>query len=50
VFRDIADRPTLAFTVRISYLEVYNEQMMDLLGDVKASNLTVVEEKSGTGI
>jgi kinesin family protein 6/9 len=46
VYKDISERPTLAFTVRISYLEVYNEQMMDLLGESKP-NLTVLEEKTG---
>ncbi|KAI8908305.1 kinesin motor domain-containing protein, partial [Gorgonomyces haynaldii] len=50
LFHEIADRPQLAFTVRVSYLEIYNEQMVDLLGtlgDKKHENMTVVEEKSG---
>nr|KAJ3415963.1 Kinesin-like protein kif9 [Polyrhizophydium stewartii] len=52
VFHEIAERPTLAFTVRISYLEVYNEQMVDLLATLsdgeRSDALTVVEEKTGS--
>ncbi|KAJ1337107.1 hypothetical protein BSLG_006580 [Batrachochytrium salamandrivorans] len=44
--------PTLSFTVRISYLEVYNEQMIDLLAPTTgvsiSDNPTVVEEKNGS--
>jgi len=56
LYREIAERPQLAFTVKISYLEVYNEQMIDLLSTLPASNassngpenLSVVEDKNGT--
>lgn len=52
LFRDIQDRANLAVTVRISYLEIYNEQMIDLLSslnDIEASeNMAVVEEKHGS--
>ncbi|KAI8917458.1 armadillo-type protein [Entophlyctis helioformis] len=53
VFREISERPTLAFTVRISYLEVYNEQMVDLLstlgdGTAQPETMTVVEDKMGS--
>ncbi|KAJ3043428.1 Kinesin-like protein kif9 [Rhizophlyctis rosea] len=60
IFRDVADRPQLAFTIRVSYLEIYNEQMVDLLsglpGDVAGGgmgggggevSLNVVEDKNG---
>ncbi|KAJ3024345.1 Kinesin-like protein kif9 [Thoreauomyces humboldtii] len=50
VFRDIADRPQLSYTARISYIEIYNEQMVDLLGDEEAGTcgLNVVEDQNGT--
>ncbi|KAJ3033037.1 Kinesin-like protein kif9, partial [Rhizophlyctis rosea] len=60
IFRDVADRPQLAFTIRVSYLEIYNEQMIDLLaglpGDGSGTvllngggevSLNVVEDKNG---
>jgi kinesin family protein 6/9 len=51
LFRDIAERDQLAVTVRVSYLEIYNEQMVDLLSTLsdnsQGDNLTVVEEKNG---
>ncbi|KAJ3110306.1 Kinesin-like protein kif9 [Phlyctochytrium bullatum] len=50
VFREISDRPQLASTVRISYLEIYNEQIVDLLaslGESQDENLAVVEDKNG---
>ncbi|KAI8822057.1 P-loop containing nucleoside triphosphate hydrolase protein [Fimicolochytrium jonesii] len=53
VFRDISDRPQYSYTARISYIEIYNEQMIDLLGpvpDVKSGEtvLNVVEDQNGT--
>ncbi|KAJ1338941.1 hypothetical protein BSLG_006576 [Batrachochytrium salamandrivorans] len=52
LYNEIAQRSTLSFTVRISYLEVYNEQMIDLLAPTTgvsiSDNLTVVEEKNGS--
>ncbi|KAI8590910.1 P-loop containing nucleoside triphosphate hydrolase protein [Geranomyces variabilis] len=53
VFREMADRPQLSYTARISYIEIYNEQMVDLLGAVpevvKGDNgLNVVEDQNGT--
>ena len=52
VFREVAERPTLAFTIRVSYLEVYNEQMIDLLStlseNTSTETLAVVEEKNGS--
>lgn len=58
LFKEIADRPQTAHTVRISYLEIYKEQMGDLLSGVAsqrnwngtsdAISLTVGEEKSGS--
>ncbi|KAJ3393873.1 Kinesin-like protein kif9 [Entophlyctis sp. JEL0112] len=58
IFREIADRPQMAFTVRISYLEIYNEQIADLLSPSPTavdfaseshtdSYLTVVDDKNG---
>ena len=51
VFRMAMDRPELAVTVRVSYLDIYNETMIDLLASLGSSreehdgNLTVVEDK-----
>jgi kinesin family member 6/9 len=55
LYREIAERPQLAFTVRVSYLEIYNEQVVDLLSTLPDAastdgNLTVVEDKHGTQI
>lgn len=43
----------MAFTVRISYLEVYNEQMIDLLETTsersdRKETMAVVEDKNGS--
>ncbi|RKO99206.1 hypothetical protein CXG81DRAFT_14836, partial [Caulochytrium protostelioides] len=35
VFREMADKPHNAYTVRMSFLEIYNEQLYDLLADSK---------------
>ncbi|KAJ3301978.1 Kinesin-like protein kif9 [Kappamyces sp. JEL0829] len=53
IFREIAERNDLAFTVRISYLEIYNEQMIDLLSsmgseEARAEYMSVLEEKNGS--
>lgn len=51
IFKDISDRPTLEFTVKVSYLEVYNEQLVDLLvSDSKTHPLTVYEDKNGVHV
>ncbi|KAJ3093130.1 Kinesin-like protein kif9 [Quaeritorhiza haematococci] len=53
IYREIAERPQMAFTVHISYLEIYNEQMIDLLSSLPDNKtgdetpLNIVEEKSG---
>jgi len=48
VYREIRERPEHAVTVRISYLEIYNEQMFDLLctlpGTVSNPSLMAVTE------
>jgi kinesin family protein 6/9 len=33
IFRELASKPQVAATVRISYLEIYNETLVDLLAD-----------------
>ncbi|KND02684.1 hypothetical protein, variant [Spizellomyces punctatus DAOM BR117] len=53
VFREIGERPQLSYVVRVSYIEIYNEQMVDLLGNLPDalrldSNLNVVEDRTGT--
>ncbi|KNC53487.1 uncharacterized protein AMSG_01201 [Thecamonas trahens ATCC 50062] len=46
LFKTIEAKPALAFTVRISYLELYNEHMYDLLAPVTGR---VVPGAGGTG-
>ncbi|KAJ3066811.1 Kinesin-like protein kif9 [Podochytrium sp. JEL0797] len=56
VFKEVSERPQMACTIRISYLEIYNEQILDLLagnvldggGVEEGVSLAVVEDnKSG---
>lgn len=47
LFRIIAERADLAISIRISYLEIYNEQMIDLISSV-LEPMTVVEDKNGS--
>ena len=52
VYKDIAEQPQMAITVRVSFLEIYNETMVDLLNPSSntkddISGLTVVDDKSG---
>ncbi|KAI9184151.1 hypothetical protein H9P43_003204 [Blastocladiella emersonii ATCC 22665] len=50
IFREIQERPQYAYTVRISYLEIYNETMVDLLvpnGGGAGADMAVVEDKNG---
>ena len=53
VFREIYERPELAVTVRVSYLEIYNENLYDLLSTlpgvppVDSSLMTVTEDNGG---
>ncbi|KAI8807050.1 P-loop containing nucleoside triphosphate hydrolase protein [Cladochytrium replicatum] len=53
LFHEISQRPQLAFVVRVSYLEIYNETMVDLLETLETASggggeLTVVEDKNGS--
>lgn len=55
LFREIEERPEFSITVRISYLEIYNETMYDLLALLPESDpqaygepLTVTENQDGT--
>nr|XP_035963606.1 kinesin-like protein KIF9 isoform X6 [Halichoerus grypus] len=52
VFRMIEERPTHAITVRVSYLEIYNESLFDLLSTLpyvgpSVTPLTIVENPQG---
>ncbi|KAJ3132541.1 Kinesin-like protein kif9 [Physocladia obscura] len=61
IFKEISERPQMAFTARISYLEIYNESIVDLLisspesaaaaaaaGEFHSDwNLNVVDDKNG---
>ncbi|XP_032987427.1 kinesin-like protein KIF9 isoform X2 [Rhinolophus ferrumequinum] len=52
VFRMIEERPTHAITVRVSYLEIYNESLFDLLSTLpyvgpSVTPMTIVENPQG---
>ncbi|ESO94407.1 hypothetical protein LOTGIDRAFT_227399 [Lottia gigantea] len=44
LFRDIEDRPEYSITVRISYMEIYNETMYDLLSTLPDANSKIDDE------
>jgi hypothetical protein len=48
VFAHVADTPQRAFTVLFSYLEIYNEQLKDLLNP--SAKLDVVEGLAGVDV
>ncbi|XP_004368526.1 kinesin-like protein KIF9 isoform X2 [Trichechus manatus latirostris] len=55
VFRMIEERPTHAITVRVSYLEIYNETLFDLLSTLPYvgptdTPMTIVENSQGVFI
>uniref|UniRef100_A0A8C5JZ42 Kinesin-like protein n=1 Tax=Jaculus jaculus TaxID=51337 RepID=A0A8C5JZ42_JACJA len=55
VFRMIDERPTHAITVRVSYLEIYNESLFDLLSTLpyvgpSVTPMTIVENPQGVFI
>ncbi|XP_070349048.1 kinesin-like protein KIF9 isoform X4 [Equus asinus] len=55
VFRMIEERPTHAITVRVSYLEIYNESLFDLLSTLpyvgpSVTPMTIVENPQGVFI
>ncbi|XP_042638356.1 kinesin-like protein KIF9 [Orycteropus afer afer] len=55
VFRMIEERPTHAITVRVSYLEIYNETLFDLLSTLPYvgptdTPMTIVENQQGVFI
>lgn len=53
LFREISDRPENAVTVRISYMEIYNESMYDLLAtlpgviQMEPGMMAVTEDSNG---
>ena len=52
LFREISERPETAVTVRVSYMEIYNECMYDLLATlpgaipIDPSTMTVTEDNN----
>eukprot|EP00727_Mastigamoeba_balamuthi_P007577 m51a1_g344 putative kinesin-like protein kif9 (890) ;mRNA; r:533624-536787 len=52
IFREVKKKPDMAFVVKVSYLEIYNEAMHDLLSDpdeaVESGDLKIVEDATGT--
>lgn len=49
IFRFITNKPEVAFTVRVSYLEIYNEQFFDLLDPncAKLADLAIADDDHG---
>lgn len=52
IFENVRDNPENSYTIRISHLEIYNEQLFDLLGDQSVSHetkvpLLIYEEENG---
>eukprot|EP00762_Andalucia_godoyi_P004055 ANDGO_06360.mRNA.1 Kinesin-like protein KLP1 len=50
VYREIAAHPEQAVTVRISYLEIYNDQMFDLLNPQNEGKLEIQEDGLNTSV
>jgi kinesin family protein 6/9 len=51
LFRDIAEKSHLDVTVKMSYLEIYNEQFHDLLSELENPEpMTVVEDKNSSTV
>ncbi|KAL7999878.1 putative kinesin-like protein [Plasmopara halstedii] len=53
LFQEVEDCMDSQFTVRVSYLEIYNDHLYDLLGDPKRDingDLVVVEDRNGTNV
>ncbi|XP_062377275.1 kinesin-like protein KIF9 isoform X2 [Sardina pilchardus] len=53
VFGEVENRQNFSFTIHLSYLEIYNETLVDLLSSVRGTRagpggLTVVEEAGGS--
>ncbi|GIQ91761.1 kinesin-like protein, partial [Kipferlia bialata] len=48
LFRSIQQMPGVACTVRVSYLEIYNDVLYDLLGDPEAPRPQMLEGPSGS--
>jgi len=52
LYKEIANKTQMAITVRISYLEIYNEQMYDLLSSLNDDDtyhgaLKIIDENIG---
>jgi kinesin family protein 6/9 len=57
IFRQISERPEYAFVVRVSYVEIYNESMYDLLStaegapaDAGSGDLNIIETANGIAV
>ena len=46
IFNEIANKPESAITVRVSFVEIYNEEMYDLLAGLPSQSL---DDASGPG-
>mmetsp|Transcript_20655 Transcript_20655/g.18071 ORF Transcript_20655/g.18071 Transcript_20655/m.18071 type:complete len:100 (+) Transcript_20655:358-657(+) len=48
LFQEIQSRYEQSITFRVSYLEIYNEMMIDLLSPDLSTNLAIQEDGKGT--
>ena len=50
IFNDITNKPEQSFEIRVSYMEIYNERLFDLLADPASANpddLHIQEDAKG---
>eukprot|EP00971_Amphidinium_carterae_P292557 5807992-Amphidinium_carterae.1 len=52
IYSEVSARPENSITIRLSYVEIYNELMFDLLSDVgfsdQSGDLAIVEDARGS--
>ena len=54
IFSEVEARHQVVFKITITYMEIYNERIFDLVDDVASkehkTDFTIVEEKGGRGV
>lgn len=49
IFSEVAAHPETAFSIRVSYLEIYNDALFDLLSPENDASLAIQEDLTGNG-